>query len=189
MTIEWGSTPSRRLPVYLLLDCSAAMAGAKMQQLDAMVRMIYEILMSDPGAVETVWISIITFGSHAEMSNLVPIREFTPPRLLAGGGAALGAALHLLNQSLDRDLIPNQLTRKGDFRPLVFIALEGMPTDSWEAEAHLLQSRSRFRPFRIVGFTVGHDADMALLQQLAGEIHSLDAVTPDVLRACFLWWS
>ncbi|MEO7001730.1 MAG: hypothetical protein ABI068_07925 [Ktedonobacterales bacterium] len=71
--------------------------------------MIYQELMNDPRSASTVYISVITFASQAYQIPLMPITQFTPPQLSANGTTALGGALNILNQSLDQDLIANQV--------------------------------------------------------------------------------
>ena len=104
----------RRLPIYLLLDCSGSMAGAPIQAVQRGVEMFAREIRQDPFVAETVHVGIITFASTAQMvtNGLVPIDRFQPPQLSAGGNTSLGAALRLLQQSLDRDLRVGKTTEK-----------------------------------------------------------------------------
>lgn len=187
VAIEWDGTQNRRLPVYLLLDCSSSMAGVKIQQVNTGVQMLYQELMADPRSADTVYISIIPFASSAYQMDLVPIAQFTPPQLTANGQTALGSALSLLNQSLDSDLIINQPGKKGDYKPLVFILTDGQPTDTWDAEAQKL--RARTTAANIIALGIGHDADDQVLQAVAGTVLKMENVTGDNLRAFFQWVS
>ncbi len=188
MSINFSTANTRRLPVYLLLDTSSSMAGVKIVGVQNGVTMIYQEIMSDPRAASTVYISIITFADQAYQMPLVPITQFTPPNLTANGMTALGGALHLLNESLDSDLIPNQGGEvKGDFKPLVFLLTDGQPNDHWQTEAQRLLSRSTTA--NIIGIGIGTDADMNVIRQLTKTALLMQDVNPQSIRNLFQWVS
>src|ERR1700674_699651 len=112
----------RRRPVYLLLDTSSSMFGAPIQAVQQGVTLIHRELLNNPHAIETVYLSVITFDTTAKQIVELPSGEdFTPPTLTADGNTALGSAITLLNESLDRELHANTEGRKGDYRPLIFM--------------------------------------------------------------------
>ncbi|HEU5438933.1 MAG TPA: TIR domain-containing protein [Ktedonobacterales bacterium] len=189
MAYEWDRVQTRRLPVYLLLDCSSSMAGVKIEQVNTGVQMLYQELMADPRSADTVYISIIPFASSAYQMDLVPIAQFTPPQLKANGQRALGSALSLLNQSLDSDLIINQPGKKGDYKPLVFILTDGPPTDIWQVEAQRLKSRAHSELASIIALAIGDNVPITLLKQLTDNVLKVENVTGDNLRAFFQWVS
>src|SRR5207245_9375146 len=90
------SNQLRRLPVYFLLDCSGSMSGDPITAVNEGVTMIHRELVNDPQALETVYISIITFSSRADQYQLTPIDQFRPPILSAGGSTALCDAFRIL---------------------------------------------------------------------------------------------
>ncbi len=188
MSINFSQANARRLPVYLLLDTSASMAGVKIVGVNNGVTMIYQELIGDPRAASTVYISVITFADQAYQAPLTPIDQFTPPQLVANGMTALGGALHLLNESLDADLIPNQGGEiKGDYKPLVFLMTDGQPNDHWQSEAQRLTSRSTAA--NIIGIGIGNDADMGVIRQITRMALLLQDVTPQGIRNLFTWVS
>ena len=94
MSIDFGTTSTRRQPVYLLLDVSGSMSGAPIMAVEQGVQLLHNELMNQPQAVEVVHLSVITFASTAQqVTPLTPISSFTPPPLTAGGGTSLGGAL------------------------------------------------------------------------------------------------
>jgi len=81
----------RRLPVYLLLDCSASMTGQAIEQVRQGLRALLDDLSTEPMAIETVYLSVITFNSTAQ--QLIPLTElmqFKEPKIQASGATALG---------------------------------------------------------------------------------------------------
>ena len=121
----------RRLPVYLLLDTSGSMYGEPIEAVKNGVQTLISTLRSDPYALETAYISIITFNSSAQqVTPLTELAAFQQPNIDASGCTALGGALELLSQKIDTEITKTTAEVKGDWRPLVFIMTDGEPTDS-----------------------------------------------------------
>jgi uncharacterized protein YegL len=95
----------RRLPVYIVADCSGSMSGDPIESVKSGIRSLYSELMGDPSAVESAYLSVITFDSSAR--QIVPLTElaaFNPPDLQAGGTTALGSALKTLMSCIDKEV-------------------------------------------------------------------------------------
>lgn len=125
---------SRRLPAYLVLDVSGSMEGAGIEAVRQGVQLLVSELKADPRAIETAYLSVITFASTAQ--QVVPLTEvlaFSPPPLQASGGTALGEALRCLCRCVDAEVRKGSKDQKGDWRPLVFLMTDGQPTDDWES--------------------------------------------------------
>ena len=68
---------TRRLPVYLLLDVSGSMAGDPIEAVKHGVRALTSELRGDPQALETAYLSVITFNSSArQVSPLTVVMGF-----------------------------------------------------------------------------------------------------------------
>jgi len=104
-------------------------------------------------------------------------------------GIQLGAAIKLLNDSLDSDLIPNQPRQKGDYKPLVFLLTDGMPTDSWQGEAQRLKTRTIGETANVVALAIGQDADVNMLKQITEIVLMIETVDGEILRKFFKWVS
>ena len=76
----------RRLPVYLLLDTSGSMYGEPIEAVKNGVQTLISTLRSDPYALETAYISIITFNSSAQqVTPLTELAAFQQPNIDASG--------------------------------------------------------------------------------------------------------
>jgi uncharacterized protein YegL len=180
----------RRLPVYLLLDCSESMAGGAIEQVALGVRTLVAELCSNPLALETVYLSVITFAREAK--QVVPLTEllhFKPPPLAVRTGTALGAALRLLQECLKRDVVRSTPTTKGDYKPLVFLLTDGQPTDDWEAAADALRSPNSPRVANVYAVGCGPDVDLDVLRAVTDIVIQMDELTPEAFRKCFVWLS
>ena len=176
----------RRLPVYLLLDTSGSMSGEPIEQVKNGVQMLVSGLRQDPYALETAYLSVITFDSEAkEVVPLTELTAFQPPNLQAKGGTSLGAALSLVADSAKRNVAKTTATEKGDWRPMIFLMTDGKPTDDWQ------KGLARFKQEKwgiIVGCAV-NSADTDALKQIAGEqgVVRLDTSDSASITVFFKW--
>lgn len=132
----------RRLPVYLVIDCSYSMRGHPIQMVQEGLTQMVSDLRSDPMALETVCLSIITFATEAKVaSNLKEVFSFKAPTLESKGRSDMGAGLRLLLQQLDEEVRPNSVTMKGDWKPIAFLLSDGGPSDAWITQAKELHAR------------------------------------------------
>jgi uncharacterized protein YegL len=177
----------RRLPVYLLLDCSGSMSGEPIEAVRQGVKALLMDLRSDPQAIETAYLSVIKFDSSAQ--QLVPLTElmaFSEPSLDASGTTALGEGLKLLEQCIDREVNKTTANSKGDWKPLVFLMTDGQPTDSWESAADRIKQK---RVGNIIACAAGSGADSSMLKRITETVVELNTVQPDALKAFFKWVS
>ncbi|HEX7736355.1 MAG TPA: VWA domain-containing protein [Ktedonobacteraceae bacterium] len=181
----------RRLPVYLLLDCSTSMQGHPIMAVNEGLNMIYRQLMNDLRAQDTVYISLIRFASQATQDPLTPLLHFQPPILTANGNTALGAALQLLVQSIREDLVVNTMQRHGDYRPLVFLLTDGEPNDHYKDSVYQLhQLRGNQRP-TVIALGCGNNVKESTLRELAepNNVFLMQNVTGESIKKFFQWMS
>jgi uncharacterized protein YegL len=179
------SATTRRLPVYLVLDCSGSMSGDPIEAVKMGLRQLRSDLQNDPQALETVWLSVITFDNSAR--QVVPLTEigaFQEPKLDASGTTALGEALKLLASCIDKEVRKTTATQKGDWKPLIFLMTDGQPTDSWESPAEELRKK---RPGNLIACAAGSGADDKILKRVTEVVVRLQDTSPGTLGAFMKW--
>jgi uncharacterized protein YegL len=179
----------RRLPIYLLLDCSESMAGDPLQAVEVGVYSMISALSRNPYAMDTAWLSVITFAAKAK--TVTPLEEITsvkPPALSLRPGTCLGAALDLLRESISREVAKTTAESKGDYKPLVFILTDGRPTDDWRGPLSRLRSVVP-RLATIYAIGCGEEVDFETLAQIADVCIHHKSITTESLAKLFVWLS
>ncbi len=117
----------RRLPIYFLVDISGA---SDINKLNMCLLKILLYIHEDPYMLETAYISIITIGDTAKialsLTDICGIKAI--PIFHTEKGMALGKALNLLMDDIDKNVVKTTIERKGDMKPIIFLFANGMPT-------------------------------------------------------------
>ncbi len=177
----------RRLPVYLLLDCSGSMFGEPIEAVKNGVQVLVSTLRQDPYALETAYLSIITFDSTAkQLTPLTELAAFQQPNISASGCTALGEALTLLSQRADQEVTKTTPEQKGDWKPLVFIMTDGEPTDNLNKGIEEFKKR---KWGMVVACAAGSGANTNTLKKITECVVSLDTADSATIKAFFKWVS
>ncbi|MDR2300811.1 MAG: VWA domain-containing protein [Deltaproteobacteria bacterium] len=177
----------RRLPVYLLLDTSESMAGEPLDRVEAGVATMVNSLKRNPYALDTVHMCVITFDAKARVvTPLTDIGNVKPPILSIKPGTSLGAALDLLGQSIEKNLVKNTAETKGDYKPLVFILTDGQPTDDWTSAVSKLKNVTP-HVATIYGIGCGDEVDFETLSKIADVCFHVKDLNSDGIGKLFVW--
>lgn len=182
----------RRLPIYVLIDVSGSMAGEPIQAVQVGLEAMLASLKSDPYALDSVWLSVISFGAEAKV--LVPLTEianFTLPPIAVPRTAPtnLGEGLELLCERCDAEVVKTSATAKGDWRPILIVLADGYPTDSLLFRQTTERIRQNYNFARIVCCAAGKDARLEPLQALTSEIVVLEQMDESSFARFWTWVS
>jgi len=163
------------------------MSGEPIEAVKNGVQILVSTLRQDPYALETAYLSVITFDSTAK--QVVPLTElanFQTPNISASGTTALGDGLGLLADSIEKEVGKTTAEIKGDWKPLIFIMTDGTPTDDW---AKGLAKLRKVRTGVIVACAAGQGADTSILKQITEVVVALDTADSNTIKAFFKWVS
>jgi uncharacterized protein YegL len=163
------------------------MSGEPIEAVKNGVQVLISTLRQDPYALETAYLSVITFDSSAKQT--VPLTElsmFQMPDIQASGTTAMGDALTLLASKIDSEVTKTTLEVKGDWKPLVFLMTDGVPTDNWQKGLTEFQKR---KTGIVVACAAGQGADTKILKQITEIVVQLDTADSATIKAFFKWVS
>ncbi len=182
---------ARRLPLYLLLDTSGSMNGEPIQALNNGVSVLINMLRADPMAIDTVWVSIITFDRHVkEIIPLTPIDELQLPDIecVTSGPTMTGQALSLLHEKVLQNTVRTTKEQKGDWKPILVLFTDGKASDV-QCYNDILPKVNALPFASKLICAAGNLSNMAQLQQLSNDIMQLDEIDSSSLQKFFVWVS
>ena len=177
----------RRLPIYFLVDVSESMVGEPIEQVQDGLRTVIQELRSDPYALETVYASVIAFAGQAKrLSPLTELFKFYPPTFPIGGGTSLGQALNFLMDDIDHNVQKTTMEAKGDWKPIIFLFTDGMPTDDPSAAFDRWNSHYR-KHCNLIAISIGDNVDTGVLSQISENVLRLNQTDAHSFQQFFKW--
>lgn len=181
----------RRLPVYILIDTSGSMKGEPIESVKVGLADMVATLRQDPYALETVWISIITYDK--EVKQIVPLtalEDLQLPNIVIpeSGPTFTGLALKVLCEKYDTEVHLSTPQQKGDWMPLLFLLTDGKPSDIQLYNNEVSEVKRRHFG-NIVACAAGPKAKKEPLQKLTDKVFSLDTMDSSTFKKFFQWVS
>lgn len=181
----------RRLPVYILLDTSGSMRGEPIHSVNVGLQSMLSALRQDPYALESVYLSVITFDIEAKVYlPLTPLDQVQIPDLDVPnvGATFMGAAFELLAQEVQQNVQKSSNDVKGDWRPLLFLMTDGSPSDVY-AYQQIVPTIKQLNFATIVACAAGPKAKTESLLQLTDQVVVLDTMDSNSFASFFKWVS
>jgi hypothetical protein len=122
--------PDPRIACALLLDTSASMQGAPIEELNKGFELFCQEIKDDELAAKRAEIAVITFGGQPQL--LVPFtegRDLQARALNTSGATPLGQALNLALDELEKQKDAYRKAGLEYYRPWLFVLTDGQPTD------------------------------------------------------------
>jgi uncharacterized protein YegL len=148
-------------------------------------------LRQDPHALESVFISIVTFDMVVnEVVPLTALEDLQVPTITTptSGATMMGAGLLFVCDKVAREVRKTTLDSKGDWRPLLFLMTDGKPSDTLAFQEVI--PRVRAANFgTVVACAVGPKSDSAVLNQLTDNVVHMDTMDSATFSKFFQWVS
>ena len=182
----------RRLPIYILIDTSGSMRGEPIEAVRVGLDALATSLRRDPFALETVWLSVITYDREAKVVvPLTDLGDFTVPILSTPETSPtnLGEGLELLFSRYRLEVKRSTSTEKGDWLPMLVIMTDGAPSDTLLFKQNVAMLKS-YKFARIICCAAGPKAKVEPLKQIPdAAIYSLDTLDSSSFSKFWSWVS
>lgn len=184
----------RRLPVFFLIDDSAAMIGAMSVAASEGLQGFQLDLQTHDIGIRSVYLSAVLLGEHALATTLQPIAQFTAPAFQAQGDCCLEPGLQYVHRAIKDSVIADAPEPQRDLHPIVFVILSGMPADNSDdivAAAHALTGLDAARQPRFFTMTAAHytgttDA-LGAVKPLGGHLLHMARADGASVASAFAW--
>mgnify|MGYP005626039723 CR=1 FL=1 len=186
---DLAENPTARIPICLVLDTSASMDGAPIEELNKGVKLFMEAILEDEMTRFSADISIVTFGQIVEEElKFGSIEEQEIPTFYAGGLTPMGEAMLTSVELLDNRKKEYQKAGVDYFQPWLVLMSDGSPTDLVETENAIKKISQLHNDKKLTLFPIGIGsmADMRKLSQFGKDAVKLDGLK---FKEFFEWLS
>jgi hypothetical protein len=89
---------------------------------------------------------------------------------------------------LRKNIVKTTYEQKGDWKPIIFLFTDGVPTDDTSAAINEWKQNWQ-RSANMIAISFGDEADTAILGQLTDEVHHFKNTSPQAYKEFFKWVS
>jgi uncharacterized protein YegL len=164
--MEFADNPEPRCACLLLLDASGSMNGAKIDQLNAGLKLFSEQLRADSMASKRVEVAVVTFGPVRIVQPFITADTFVAPQLKASGNTPIGEAIVRATQLIAERKHAYRANGIGYYRPWMFLISDGDPTDDISPAQKLVKEGEAAKAFMFYSVAV-ENADIGKLASIA----------------------
>jgi uncharacterized protein YegL len=167
------------------------MFGEPIEAVKDGVQKLLSSLRRDPYALESVWISLITFDRNANvLIPLTELSEFNCHEITLSNEIKrnIGLGLQLLCEQYDKEIKKTTPEQKGDWLPIAVLMTSGDPSDAKRFETVISQFRDYVFAKKIVCVT-GMKGKIKILNHLTHDIYSLDTMNSHTFSKFWQWVS
>jgi uncharacterized protein YegL len=166
------------------------MVGEPIEQVQDGMASIIKNLRTDPYALETAWISVIVFaGQPKTLAPLQEVTSFYPPKFPVGSGTSLSKGLGHLMYELRKNFVRTTFEQKGDWKPIVFLFTDGVPTDSpSDLKAAIAEWKQNWQQTaNLVAISFGDSTDNRILGELTENVLCFNNTDANAYQQFFKW--
>jgi len=161
------------------------MSGEPIQAVEAGVGMLISALRRDPQALETVFISIVSFNTTPSQElALTDLPSVSAPSFSVSGVTEMGAALQFLAEKIKQEVQQATPDQRGDWRPMVFLFTDGNATDSLTKGVEAIR---QVKPSIIVACGAGGGVNVEELSKITEAVVTLDNTDEASISQYFRW--
>lgn len=157
------------------------MAGKSIELIRKWVETLVVTLRQDPYALETAYISIITYGGSAkQITPLTTLSNFQLPALETNGSSVFAEAFELLMNRVNTEVTKTTPDYFGDWLPLVVIMTNNTPYSNFANDF-------KNRDLKGVLAVIGSNVDKKIIKRVTENIVSLDSFDSVIVLSYFKW--
>src|SRR5690606_18858836 len=120
------------------------------------------------------------------ITPLQDVITFYPPKIPIGSGTSLSNGLNELMNAIDREVTKTTYEQKGDWKPIVFLFTDGIPTDDTNAEIDRWNNSYR-KKANVIVISIGENTNYNLLGKLSENVLQFNNTDANSYKEFFKW--